>query len=188
MNTLTLTAKNDVQSFPGWSLLRLWKEPELRHLCHRIECKFDKLRTKKTLETTFSAASFGRSSSFFAFSLLLGLGTMVLSSAHAADPQIETVQKGESKDLYFQINLSGKVFVNVGGPPGGTNCAEFWWIKWPLGNIQSLGRHCGVASFDIPGVLDFAISSKLRVGGTDNLVKIAISATESIANSATFSF
>ena len=121
-------------------------------------------------------------------SLFLGLSKIVPSPVYAADPQIETVQKGESKDLYFQINLSGKVFVNVGSPPGGSNCAEFWWIKWPLGNIKSLGRHCGATSFDIPGLLDFAISSKLRVGGTDNLVKIAISATESVANSVTFSF
>jgi hypothetical protein len=127
----------------------------------------------------------GRASRWSIAALIAMLGSI---SSQAADPQIETVQRGESRDLYFQINLSGKVFVNIGASAGGSNCAEFWWIKWPFGNIQSLGRHCGAASFDIPDLKDLAISSKLRVGGTTNQVKIAISASEAVANSATFSF
>ena len=123
-----------------------------------------------------------------AISLFIGFLFILSNQLYAADPQIETVQKGESRDLYFQINLRGKVYVNVGGPPGASNCADFWWIKWPFGNIQPLGRHCGNVSFDIPGLLDFSISSKLRVGGVENEVKIAISATESVANSVIFSF
>lgn len=108
--------------------------------------------------------------------------------AQASDRRIYTVHKGESADLYFEINLKGVVYIRVAAKPGESNCANFWWIKWPFGNIVSLGRHCGTAGFKIPGVLDFAFSSKLRVGATENEVKIAVSASESLANSATFDF
>lgn len=116
--------------------------------------------------------------------------TMIVTSvtAQVKDPHIYTVEKGQSAALYFEINLKGTVYVKLGAKPGESNCAEFWWIIWPLGNIKSLGRHCGTASFKIPGVFDLAFSSKLRVGATDNQVKIAISASESLANSASFGF
>lgn len=104
------------------------------------------------------------------------------------DPQIHVVDKGQSADLYFQINLKGTVFVKVAARPGDSNCADFWWIKWPFGTIESLGRQCGAASFKVPGLFDFAFSSKLRVGGTTNQIKIAVSASESVANSAKFDF
>lgn len=104
------------------------------------------------------------------------------------DPQIHVVNKGQSADLYFQINIKGTVFVKVAAKPGESNCADFWWIKWPLGTVESLGRHCGAASFKIPGLFDFAFSSKLRVGATANQVKIALSASESLVNSARFDF
>ena len=122
---------------------------------------------------------------FFVF--LLGcLGKPV--SAQVNDLRIYTVQKGQSSDLYFEINLKGTVYVHVAAKPGESNCANFWWIKWPFGNIKSLGRHCGSAGFKIPGVFDFAASSKLRVGASDNEVKIAVSASESVANSVSFHF
>ena len=93
---------------------------------------------------------------------------LVSPLAHAADPQIENVSKGESKDLYFQINVSGTVYVKIAAKPGESACANFWWIKWPLGNIKALGRHCNFARFEIPGITDLALSSKLRVGGGEN--------------------
>jgi len=36
------------------------------------------------------------------------------------------------------------------------------------------GRHCGSADFEIPGLFDFSISSKLRAGGVSETTKIAI--------------
>lgn len=98
------------------------------------------------------------------------------------------VPAGSTQDVYFEINLKGKVHVRLVAEDGGEACAEFWWIKWPLGNIQSLGRHCGSAAFDIPGLFDFAVSAKLRVGGAARHLKIVGSDDVSVANSVTVTF
>lgn len=110
-------------------------------------------------------------------------------AAQVRDLEIHTIQKGQSSDLYFQINLKGRVFINIASRAGESNCANLWWIKWPLGNIEDLGRHCGLASFEIPTLFrNLAFSSKLRVGATENEIKIAVAASESVANSVKFDF
>jgi len=108
--------------------------------------------------------------------------------AVAADPQRVDLAKGGTADVYFEMNISGKLFVSMAARPGESACADFWWIKWPFGTVESLGRHCGFASFDIPGLTSFAVSAKLRAGGPANDVKLAVSATEAVAHSATFEF
>jgi hypothetical protein len=105
-----------------------------------------------------------------------------------ANTQTISVEPGKNTDVYFEINLAGKVFLVIYAPAGGEACADFWWIKWPLGNTQSLGRHCGSASFDIPGVFDLAISAKLRVGGARQPLKLVAAANEQVAHSATVNF
>lgn len=106
----------------------------------------------------------------------------------AADPQHIDLVKGGTADVYFKVNITGKVYVSMGARPGESACAEFWWIKWPFGTVEPLGRHCGFSSFDIPGLTSFAFLAKLRAGGAINDVKLAVSATESVAHSATFEF
>ena len=118
------------------------------------------------------------------------LSALACGVAQAADPQIIELKPNESADAYFSVNISGKVFVRIASKPGEEACAEFWWIKWPLGEVAQLGRHCNGASFEIPGLFGWppTISSKLRVGGAKNPVKLAVSATEQVANSVTFNF
>ena len=96
--------------------------------------------------------------------------------------------KGATVDAYYEVNVDGKIYVQIAAKPRDNNCAKFWWIKWPFGNVQALGRQCGFATFEIPGFTSLAISAKLRAGGAVNDVKLGVSATEAVAHSATFDF
>lgn len=91
-----------------------------------------------------------------------------------------TVEPGENADVYFQINLEGRVFVaaDVDGEPA---CLDYWWITWPLGRVVELGRHCGRAAFDLPGFGDLAVASKLRAGGSEHRTRIQGTSSEKVA-------
>lgn len=115
------------------------------------------------------------------------IGTLQVT-ANGAGPKIVDIPPQKSVDLYFQFNLSGSVFVKIGAKPGDSPCADFWWIKWPLGTIEKLGRHCNFAQFKIPSVFDLSISSKLRVGAADNPIKVGVSDSSSVAHSISFDF
>lgn len=119
---------------------------------------------------------------------ILAVALLVPPAIPAADYEIIELGPGETKDVYFQINLSGNVYLRIVAEPGGQACADLWWIKWPLGNIEKLGRHCHTANLKIPGWTSAAISSKLRAGGATHRLKIVASATEEVANKVTIKF
>jgi hypothetical protein len=98
--------------------------------------------------------------------------------------QFVDVLPGQNVDLFFQINLSGKVYTRIDTRTG-SGCAEFWWILWPFGTIRELGNRCGQAEFEIPSLFDYSIASKLRAGGVSELTKIALSATAEVAQTVT---
>ncbi|WP_156439830.1 hypothetical protein [Bradyrhizobium valentinum] len=106
------------------------------------------------------------------------------SSARAVDFQVVEVQPGQNVDVFFQINLSGKVYTRI-ETRNGPGCANFWWILWPFGNIRELGKQCGFADFEIPGLFDFSVSSKLRAGGVSELTKVGFAADAQVARSIT---
>jgi len=111
-----------------------------------------------------------------------------IAGAQARDYQIIAVSAGDTADVYFEINLSGKVYLRIVAPPGAEACADLWWIKWPLGNIQDVGRRCGSLQLEVPGLTDIAISAKLRVRAGNSPLKIVAAATEAAGNSALVSF
>jgi hypothetical protein len=102
--------------------------------------------------------------------------------AQAANFQTIDIKPGETVDVYLEINLQGSVAVRIATQTG-AGCAELWWIEWPLGSVQSLGRHCGTTRIPIPGLSQFAFAAKLRAAGVNVPTKIVASATESVANS-----
>jgi hypothetical protein len=102
----------------------------------------------------------------------------------AAEYQVIDLQPGQTVDVYFDINLSGSVSLRI-VTKSGLGCAELWWIKWPLGDIKSLGRKCGSARIALPGITDFAIAGKLRAGGASVPMKIIAASNERVANSVT---
>jgi hypothetical protein len=108
--------------------------------------------------------------------------TLLLQVSQAADYQVIDVQPGQTVDVYFEINLSGSVSLRV-ATKAGPGCAEMWWIKWPLGDIQSLGKKCGSARIVLPGITDFAFAGKLRATGVKMPTKIVAAANERVANS-----
>ena len=103
-----------------------------------------------------------------------------MAAAQADDPVTIWLDPSKSVDVYWAINLSGKVYVaaDVDGRPA---CLEYWWIRWPTTTIKSLGRHCGSASFSIPGLADFSIGGKLRAGDADSRTWIRGAASGRVA-------
>jgi hypothetical protein len=104
--------------------------------------------------------------------------TMLAQPSYSADYYVINLQSQQGVDVYFQINASGKVYLRIENREG-TACAKLWWIKWPLGNVEQLGEHCGLVQLDIPSLPN--ISSKLRASG-DTSTKILVTADERVAN------
>jgi hypothetical protein len=100
--------------------------------------------------------------------------------ARAADYETIWVDPRQNVDIYWEINLSGKVFLasDFDGQPA---CLNYWWITWPLGRKLDLGRHCGRATFALPGLGSFAVGGKLVAGGADSKTRIRGTADEAVA-------
>lgn len=105
----------------------------------------------------------------------------------ARDYEIVSIKAGDTADVYFQINLSGTLYLNIRTKEG-EGCAHLWWIKWPMGTIQNEGKQCGFVKLDIPGIFDFSISSKLRASAEGSDIKIGYSANEAVAHTITLDF
>jgi hypothetical protein len=114
--------------------------------------------------------------------ILITVGFLSTPNVRAADYQVIDVQPGQTVDVYFEINLSGTVSLRIATKTG-LGCAELWWIKWPLGDIKSLGRKCGSARLALPGITDFAVAGKLRATGVSVPTKIIAASNERVANS-----
>jgi hypothetical protein len=121
---------------------------------------------------------------FLLFVVSAAIQTVSSSSLPAADYQVIDLLPGQATDVYFEINLSGTVAIRVVTQTG-IGCAEFWWIKWPLGDIKSLGRKCGAARLSIPAITDLAVAGKLRATGVNIPTKIIAASNERVANSVT---
>lgn len=119
--------------------------------------------------------------SFFVL-LMLTIAGLPSASANAADYQMIELNRGQTVDVYFDINLAGTVALRI-ATKSGPGCADLWWIKWPFGNIESLGRRCGSFRLSIPGITRFAVAAKLRASGVQRATKIITAATEQVANS-----
>ena len=88
---------------------------------------------------------------------LVGLLAAVLACpAHAEDYKTLWVDPGKSVDVYWDINLSGRVY-SAADTGGSAACLDYWWIVWPLGQIKKLGRHCGRVTFDLPRTSDWGV-------------------------------
>lgn len=113
--------------------------------------------------------------------LLLLTVVAVPSAAPAADYETIWVEPGQNVDVYWEVNLSGKVFLaaDTAGQPA---CLNYWWITWPWGRNVELGRHCGRAAFELPGLSNLSVGGKLRAGGADAKTRIRGTADESVSN------
>lgn len=101
-------------------------------------------------------------------------------SYSAPEHQLIPIEAGETKDVYFEINLAGSVYLSIRSKEG-LGCANFWWIVWPFGAIKDIGEQCGNVKVELPGLTDFAISAKLRARASKGSIRIIASSSESIA-------
>ena len=64
------------------------------------------------------------------------LATILVASlsttSHAADYELVRIPAGSTGNVYFEVNMSGQVFLSIRDTRGPA-CANLWWIKWPLG-------------------------------------------------------
>ncbi|MCK1608158.1 MULTISPECIES: hypothetical protein [unclassified Bradyrhizobium] len=115
---------------------------------------------------------------------ILGLVVLLmlpLTGSRASDVVTVWVEPSQSVDVYWEVNLSGKVYVaaDIDGRPA---CLEYWWIRWPTTSIKSLGRRCGATSFSVPGLADLAVGGKLRAGSAEAKTRIRGTASERVAH------
>lgn len=105
-----------------------------------------------------------------------------LGGAARAQPpyQVIDLPAGAQTDLYFQVNVTGKLYVRLAARDGKTACANLWWVKWPFGTVEQLGRVCDRAAIDIPALADISLSSRLRAGGVDRDLKALLTASEAV--------
>ena len=76
------------------------------------------------------------------------------------------IAAGHTADVWFGVNVSGKLYYAIRTVDGG-NRALFWWIKWGLGGVQQLGELSGDGSLNIPiKALRGVVSAKLRANAT----------------------
>jgi hypothetical protein len=109
------------------------------------------------------------------------LGPMPSSGARAEDYVTVWVDSGQSVDVYWSVNLSGTVYL-AADIDGRAACLDYWWIVWPFTQIKQLGRFCGRAKFELPGLSDFAIGGKLRAGGAESRTRLRGTSIESVAH------
>jgi hypothetical protein len=110
----------------------------------------------------------------------VGLLMCVLLVGHVSagdGPQIIDVLAGQQADIFFQINTTGRLYIKIVAAQG-ESCANLWWIKWPLGDVEQLGRKCGNTTIDIPTGTHGAIAAKLRAGGISQHTKIVLFSDE----------
>jgi hypothetical protein len=101
------------------------------------------------------------------------------ATASAQEHQIIRLEAGATEDTYFEINLSGNLYLSIRSPDG-IGCVDLWWVRWPLGILTQPGNQCGNVRLPIPGIMDFALWSKLRARAGSEPVVIIASARESV--------
>lgn len=103
---------------------------------------------------------------------LLALGTC---PCRGSDYKISAMRAGETKAIYSEVNLSGRVFLKLVSPDG-VGCARLFWVTWPVRDTISFGRVCGQANFAIPSnwahwgatLWAFAYVTDIKIQGTSD--------------------
>jgi hypothetical protein len=103
--------------------------------------------------------------------LAIALGLVFAQSLGPAVKEVR-VAAGETADLWFGVNVKGRVHYVI-RTKDGSNQMRMWWITEPLGTVKQLRTLKNSGSLDIPGKLNASITAKLRGMATvDTLVYI----------------
>src|SRR5579864_6609087 len=98
----------------------------------------------------------------------------IATSAMAQQTQIIKVPQGQSADLWFGVNVTGKVYVQI-ATRDGMNRMKLWWVKWGIGATEDLGSRGPISALEIPiAWWKGLVSAKLRgVATSDTVVRIS---------------
>lgn len=102
----------------------------------------------------------------------------IARNAISNSPNYQTIilLPGETKVLYYYVNLSGRIFYRIINKSG-TNKINCWWVKGPFGTVQGIGQLINSGSTPSKGLL----WGKLKVSGADSETTILISDQASVA-------
>lgn len=84
-----------------------------------------------------------------------------------------SIPAGEARDAWWGVNVQGKIYYSI-RTRDESNTVKFWWIKWGVGSIESIGERSNEGSLAIPihwylGI----VSAKLRAySAVDAIVRI----------------
>jgi hypothetical protein len=82
------------------------------------------------------------------FILILLAAALVVPARGQAIRSVR-IPKGESADIWFGVNVTGKVSIRV-VTRDGSNKLNLWWITWGVGSAQSLGNYGPAGDLPIP--------------------------------------
>ena len=112
--------------------------------------------------------------------LAVGILCLLPSSASPQEPLVQRLQDGETKRIYWAINLKGVVYLSVRGRDG-FGCARIFWRPIPhFGRTFSLNDVCGNRRIEIPDSSSWAIGGQLYARANQGNVAIVLSSTEQL--------
>ena len=111
----------------------------------------------------------------------------VVALALAQPVQIVKVPKGQTADLWYGVNVAGRVHLRIVTRDGG-NKMKLSWIKWGVGSVEELGLWGPAGELQIPITWwKGTISAKLR-GLAESDTVVYISDKVEIDKTVTFSW
>jgi hypothetical protein len=97
------------------------------------------------------------------------------------DPIVKHLRDGETKDVYWEVNLKGVVYLSVRSRDG-AGCARMFWRPIPhFGRTISLQDVCGNIRAEIPGFSSWAIGGVLWARANHGDVAIIVSDKAGVA-------
>lgn len=116
--------------------------------------------------------------------LIVAFGILFLFAPYASagdDPMVQRLQDGETKKVYWGVNLKGVVYVSIRGRTG-PGCAHMFWRPIPtFGRTIALNDVCGNIRTEIPGASTWAIGGELWARANQGDVAFVLSSNERLA-------
>lgn len=106
------------------------------------------------------------------------------TSTAADDAAVTELKRGEETLVYWQINLTGLLWLSIRGPTG-LDCVHLHWRTYPLFLKKSIGKTCGNVRLEVPGLSSGAVAASLYARSDVDDVTIIGSSSETVAHNYT---
>ncbi|RWE84206.1 MAG: hypothetical protein E5W28_02495 [Mesorhizobium sp.] len=130
------------------------------------------------MPSRFTDLSYGRSRPLCWVGLLAFFQLSSILNAASADFTTLSLRWGETKDVYWEFNLKGKVYLRIVSAEG-VGCARLFWNTLPFDEQISFGKLCGDVSLEVPG--GWSVASVLWAYAIDSDIKILGTSDETLA-------